>query len=86
MHSKIFKQLRKVKIICKTAMLCKKMKNEYGVNDPAHPLKGISIKNLYVPELSYPNTLQKYRNLTGLPNNKFLRSKIDLITANSKQN
>jgi hypothetical protein len=27
MDTKIFEQLRKVKIICKTAMVCKKMKN-----------------------------------------------------------
>jgi hypothetical protein len=54
---------------------------------------------LYVPELSYP-TPKKYINLKGLPNKKFrewefvsltqharfLRSKIDHISANSKQN
>jgi hypothetical protein len=33
-------------------------------------LKGISIKNIYVPELSYP-TLKKYINLKGLPNKNF---------------
>jgi hypothetical protein len=49
------------------AMLCKKNKNACGVNDtactiderferPWQPLKGISIKNIYFPELSYPNT------------------------------
>jgi hypothetical protein len=61
-------------------------------------LKGISIKNMYVPELSYPTT-KKYINLNALPNKKiflhavsltpharFLRSKIDPISANSKQN
>jgi hypothetical protein len=60
---KCFEQLQKVKIICKTAMVCKKIKNVCGVNDtacmverPWQPLKGISIKNKYVPELSYPTT------------------------------
>jgi hypothetical protein len=83
MHNKIF-ELRKAKIMCKTAMLCKKnKKNACGVNYTAHtvhalsltphgdydtactiderferpwqPLKVISIKNIYVPELlSYP--------------------------------
>jgi hypothetical protein len=37
---------------------------------PWQPLKGISIKNIYVPELSYPTT-KKYINLKGLPNKKF---------------
>jgi hypothetical protein len=36
---------------------------------PWQPLKGISIKNIYVPELSYPAT-KKYINLKGLPNKK----------------
>jgi hypothetical protein len=50
-------------------------------------LKGISIKNIYVPEMYYP-TPKKYVNLKGLPNKnaRFLRSKIDHISANSKQN
>jgi hypothetical protein len=90
MHNKIFlKQLQKVKIICKTAMLCKKIKNACGVNDTActvhagsltphakydtactidgrferiwQPLEGISIKNIYVPELSYPTPRKKYK-------------------------
>jgi hypothetical protein len=84
MHNKIFEQLRKVKIICKTAMFCKKIKNACSVIDtpctvhevsstphpkydtactiderferPWQPLKGIYIKNIYIPELSYPNT------------------------------
>jgi hypothetical protein len=45
----------------------KKIKNAFGVIDtactiderferPWQPLKGISIKNIYVPELSYPTT------------------------------
>jgi hypothetical protein len=79
-----FEQLRKVKIICKTVMVCKKMINACGVSDtactmhevsltphakydtvctiderfqrPWQPLKGISIKNIYIPELSYPTT------------------------------
>jgi hypothetical protein len=33
---------------------------------PWQPLKGISIKNIYVPELSY-HTTQKFINLKGLP-------------------
>jgi hypothetical protein len=45
---------------------------------PWQPLKGISIKNIYVPELSYPTTKKKYK----LKPNK----KIDHISANSKQN
>jgi hypothetical protein len=56
-------------------------------------------KHIYFPELPYPTT-KKYLNLKGLPNKKkffvhavpltpharFLRSKIDHIWANSKQN
>jgi hypothetical protein len=37
---------------------------------PWQPLMGISIKNITVPEL-YTPTLQKYRNLKGLPNKTF---------------
>jgi hypothetical protein len=37
---------------------------------PWQPLKGISIKNINVPELSYPTT-KKYINLKGLPNKNF---------------
>jgi hypothetical protein len=59
MHSKFFEQLRKVKIISKTAMLYKKnFKNARGVNDtactiderferPWQHLKGKSIKNIF---------------------------------------
>jgi hypothetical protein len=36
---------------------------------PWQPLKGISIKNIYFPESSYPTT-EKYINLKGLPNKK----------------
>jgi hypothetical protein len=36
---------------------------------PWQPSKGISIKNIYVPEMSYPTT-KKYINLKGLPNKK----------------
>jgi hypothetical protein len=36
---------------------------------PWQPLKGISIKNIYVPELSYPTT-KKYIDLKGLSNKK----------------
>jgi hypothetical protein len=52
-------------------------KNARGGNDtackiderferPWHPLKGISIKNIYVPELSYPTTkiLYKFKGAT----------------------
>jgi hypothetical protein len=35
MHQRIFEQLRKVKITCKTAMLCKRIKNACGVIDTA---------------------------------------------------
>jgi hypothetical protein len=35
MKNEIFQQLRKVKIIGKTALLCKKMKNATGVIDTA---------------------------------------------------
>jgi hypothetical protein len=35
MHKQFFEQLRKVKIICKTAMVCNKIKNACGVNDTA---------------------------------------------------
>jgi hypothetical protein len=89
LHKKIFEQLRKVKIICKTAMVCKKLKM-HAVSLPPHAhvlavsmtpqakydtastiderferswqsLKGISIKNIYVPELSYPTTTKIYK-------------------------
>jgi hypothetical protein len=36
-------------------------------------LAGISIKNIYVPELAYPTT-KKYINLKGLPNKKIFRA------------
>jgi hypothetical protein len=67
MQKKFFEQLRKVKIIRKTAMECKKIKNACGekydaactiderFERPWQPLKGISI-NIYVPESSYPTT------------------------------
>jgi hypothetical protein len=48
---------------------------------PCQPLKGISIQNIYVPELSSPTT-KKFK---GKPNRKFLCSKIDHISANSKK-
>jgi hypothetical protein len=94
---KIFEQLQKVKIICKTAMVCKKIKNAVSLTPharferPWQPLKGISIKNIYVPELSYPTT-KKYINLKGIPNKKcraltpharFLRSNIDHLARES---
>jgi hypothetical protein len=40
---------------------------------PWQPLKGISIKNIYVPELSYPTT-KKYINLKGLYLTKNVRA------------
>jgi hypothetical protein len=57
------------------------MEHEVSMNDerfeqPWQPLKGISIKNKYAPELSYP-TNTKDINLKGLPNKTILRSKID---------
>jgi hypothetical protein len=79
----------------------KKIKNACTIDErfgrPWQALKGISIKIIYVRKLSYPTT-KKYINLKGLPNKKFhaavlltqnarfLRSKIDHISANSKQN
>jgi hypothetical protein len=59
---------------------------------PWQPSKGISIKNcMYANWPKRP--LQKYVNLKGLPNEnfvhayaRFLRPKIDHISANSKQN
>jgi hypothetical protein len=39
---------------------------------PWQPLKGISIKNIHVPQLSYPTTAKiKYINLKRLPKKKF---------------
>jgi hypothetical protein len=35
---------------------------------PWQSIKGISIKNIYVPEMSYPTTKNKFINLKGLPN------------------
>jgi hypothetical protein len=65
---------------------------------PWQPLKEISVKNIYVPELSYPTTKQIYK-FNGAtyqkifvyavpltPHARFLLSKIDHISANSKQN
>jgi hypothetical protein len=40
---------------------------------PWQPLKGISIKNIYVPELPYPT------------NARFVRSKVDRSKQNSKR-
>jgi hypothetical protein len=65
---------------------------------PWQPLKGISIKNIYVPESSYPTTKKIYK-FKGATLQKifmhavsltlharFLHLKIDHISANSKQN
>jgi hypothetical protein len=99
---KIFEQFRNVKIVSKTAVVCKmrcqwhRMHDACGIIDtactvhavsltphakydtactiderlerPWQPLKGISVKNIYVPELSYPTT-KKFIN--GLPIKKF---------------
>jgi hypothetical protein len=75
MHKKLFEQLRKVKIICKTAcgvndIACKICTIGERFERPLQPLKGLYIKNIYVPELSYP-PLKKYMNLKGLPNKIF---------------
>jgi hypothetical protein len=43
MHKKILEQLRKVKSICKTAMVCKKIKNACGVNDTACTVHAVSL-------------------------------------------
>jgi hypothetical protein len=62
------------------------------------PLKGISIKNIYVPELSYPITkkINKFKGATYekifvhtvslTPHARFLRSIIYYILANLMQN
>jgi hypothetical protein len=86
-----------------------KNKNACGVNGTActiderferhwQPLKGISIKNIYVPELSYSTTkkIYKFKGATKqqifvhavsmTPHARFFRSKIDHISANSNQN
>jgi hypothetical protein len=58
-------------------MLCKKIKNACDVIDtactideqferPWQPLKGISIKNMYVPEFCYPNTTKISRETVPL--------------------
>jgi hypothetical protein len=43
--------------------------NNERFEQPWQPLKGISFKNIYVPELSHPTTT-KHINLKGLPNKK----------------
>jgi hypothetical protein len=58
------------------------------IERPWQPLKGISIKNIYVTESSYTNP-KEYIHLKGLPKKitkhaRFLCSKIDHISANSK--
>jgi hypothetical protein len=50
---------------------------------PWQPLKGISIKNIY-SRIVLPHR-KKYINLNGLPNKKFVCSKIDHISANWNQ-
>jgi hypothetical protein len=54
---------------------------------PWQPLKGISIKNMYVRELSYPTTTKIYK-FQGATIQKIscMRPKIAHILANSKQN
>jgi hypothetical protein len=96
MHKKFFEQLRNFENHMQNSV---GMQKKCSVNDtactiderferPWQPLKGIAIKNIYVPELSYPTT-KKYIHLklsfnTYIPT--FLRSKIDHISADSKQN
>jgi hypothetical protein len=65
---------------------------------PWQPVKEISMKNIFVPELSYATTkkLYKFKEATEqkifvhavslTPHARFLRSKIDHISANSTQN
>jgi hypothetical protein len=90
MHKKFFEQLRKVKILCKTSMVCKKklkcmrcqwrrMHDRRTIRTALAALKGISIKNIYVPELSYPTTKKIYININWLAKN-------NSISVNSKQN
>jgi hypothetical protein len=43
MHKNLFEQLQKGKIICKTAMVCKKIKNTCGVNDTACTVHAVSL-------------------------------------------
>jgi hypothetical protein len=59
---------------------------------PWQPLYGISIKNIYIPKWSYPNTIKnlEFKGATvhavSLTSHAlFLHSKIDHISANSKQ-
>jgi hypothetical protein len=40
---KFFEQLRKVKIICKTAMVCKKINNACGIIDTACTVHAVSL-------------------------------------------
>jgi hypothetical protein len=69
MQNKIFEQLQKVKIICKTAMQCQKnwkcmrcqwhrklwhrMHNRRTIRTALAAFKGNIYQNIYVPELSY---------------------------------
>jgi hypothetical protein len=75
LQNKIYEQLQKVKIICKTAMLWKKckiwhrMQNRWTIRAALVAFKGNIYQKQNVSELSYP-PLQKYRNLMGLPNTK----------------
>jgi hypothetical protein len=80
-HRKMF-QLRKVKIICKTAMVA------CGISDtactiverferPWQTLKGISIKKIYVPELSYPTTKKIY-NFKGATQQKIFMHAVSM--------
>jgi hypothetical protein len=66
MHIKIFEQLQKAKRHC----YAKNLKINERFVRPWQALKGISIKNIYIRQLSYP-TLQKYIYLKGLSNKKF---------------
>jgi hypothetical protein len=68
MQNKIFEQLRKVKIIGETALLCIKLKKIHAVSLIPHAKYAQSIKKhtVYVRELSYPTTTKifKFRGAT----------------------
>jgi hypothetical protein len=107
--TKFSNKFQKLKSYAKQRWYEKKIKNACGVNDtpctidllferPWQPLKGISIKNLYVPELSYLTTKKIYKfkwatqkkifmHAVSLTSHaRFWHSKIHHISANLKQN
>jgi hypothetical protein len=76
---KKFEQHRKVKSYAKQRWYAKKKLKMHDTactfdkrfERPWQPLKGISIKNIYVPELSYPTTkkIYKFKGATYLTKN-----------------